>query len=60
MLEAKQDDFRHHIIKIAGAERAGEAHRRMIVLADADEVDGAGGALAGEDLLFGGPKHGFC
>src|SRR5271169_9369 len=39
MLDAKQDHLRHDVVEIGRAERAGKARLRMIVIADADEVD---------------------
>ncbi len=35
VLDAEQDHLRHDVIEIAGAERAGEAHLRIVVVADA-------------------------
>ena len=39
MLDAEQDHLRHHVIEIAGAERAGKTHVRLRVVADADQID---------------------
>src|SRR5262249_20645314 len=39
VLGAKQDDLGHDVIEMRRAERAGEAHLRMVMLADADQVD---------------------
>src|SRR5262249_8851879 len=39
VLEAEQDHLGHDVIEIQGAERAWKAHRRVRVVADADEVD---------------------
>ena len=53
MLGAEQDHLRHHVIEIGRAERAGEARRRLVVVADADEVDVAFAV----DLAAGEEEH---
>src|SRR6185437_7889201 len=39
MFGAKQDDLRHHVVKMRRAERTWKTHLRMVVLADAHQVD---------------------
>src|SRR5258707_11675052 len=39
MFQAKEDDSRHDVIEIGGAEGARETHFRLSVIADRDEVD---------------------
>ena len=39
VLEPEQDHRGHDVVEVGRAERAGKAHGRMRVLADADEVD---------------------
>src|SRR5262252_5671110 len=39
VLEAEQDHLGHDVIEVRGAERARKAHRRVRIVADADEVD---------------------
>src|SRR5262245_36774437 len=39
VLEPEQDHLGHDVIEVRRAERAWKAHRRMRVVADADEVD---------------------
>jgi putative tricarboxylic transport membrane protein len=53
VLDAEQDYLRHHVVEVAGAERAGEAHARLIVVADADQIDVA----LSVDLAAGKKEH---
>ncbi len=39
VLGAEQDHLGHHVVQIGRAERAGEARGRLLVVADADQVD---------------------
>ena len=39
VLEPEQDHLGHDVVQVGRAERAGEAHLRVLVVADADEVD---------------------
>src|SRR5664279_2030096 len=53
MLDPEQDHLGHHVIEIGRAERAGEAHLRMIVVAGRYQIDVA---LA-VDLPAGEEEH---
>ncbi len=53
MLDPEQDHFRHDVIQIGRAERAGKARLRLVVVADADQIDVA---LA-VDLAAGEKEH---
>jgi len=53
MLDAEQDHLGHHVIKVSRAERAWKPRLRMIVIADADQVDIAFTV----DLAAGQKKH---
>src|SRR5262249_53910442 len=39
MLDAEQNHLRHDVIEIRCAERAGEAHLRVFIVSNTDEVD---------------------
>src|SRR5204863_5426420 len=39
VLQAEQNHFRHDIIQVGRAERAGKARLGLVVIADADEID---------------------